>query len=134
MCEYENKNERLCLCFICAHVCVDMYCIVCTSYAHIYREFKSLCLIVLRKKHVILQDIFSDSWSEDGKFVEAIMKQTKMQTTTKLGLSLVVFLWLYGFISLNYQPAAHSHTHTEKVWDLQFLRSVESCLWVNADH
>lgn len=108
--EYEKKNECLCQCFIRAWVRMWR----CILYAHIYREFKSLCLMTwysFEEELCFLKGYFSDNWSEDGKFVEAIMKQTKTKTTTKPGLSLVVFLWLYRFTSLNYHPAAHRHTN-----------------------
>jgi len=65
---------------------------------------------------------FYGNWSENGKFVEAIMKQTKMKTTIKPGLSL--FLCLYGLISLTDHFAAESHIQTHKPLKLLFLRPV----------
>lgn len=65
---------------------------------NITENSKRLCLILLchfEMETCFLKGHFSGNCSEDGKFVEAIMKQTKMKTDTKPGLSLFLSLGVY---------------------------------------
>lgn len=136
----ESMRTRLSVCisvsFVLECVCACVWrCILC---AHIYLEFKSLCLITwysFEEEICFLKGYFSDNWSEEWKFVEAIMKQTKLQSNLDSAL-----LFFYDFTTLQVLRSELTsccrvtpiHTHT--LLNLQLLRLVQSCVWVNADY
>lgn len=67
---------------------------------------------------------FSDHSVKMGKFVEAIMKQTKMKTT-KPGLGhFSTTLWVHECVLSPRCTQSHRHTHTHKLLEEEFLRSV----------